>query len=114
MEPNGTPQDARAQVARQLGMMLRRHARRRWTSVRTAERDARGHHVWRFRAGADAGDRYLHVAHEAMEQAENPSRLLFDQLRAGRWLDRLDDGAERSLRLSATGEVEAYPGRHLH
>jgi hypothetical protein len=108
MESSESRSEQRAQVSRALGRRLRRDARRRWDGVRTAERSERGHQVWRFRPGAGAGERFLHVANEAMEQAEDAGRALFRQLRAGRWLDRLDEGGETSLRLTAAGRIEPY------
>lgn len=91
--------------------MIRRQARRKWSAVRMAERNERGHHVWRFRSGAEANERFLHVANEAMEQTANPSRMLFKQLQAGRWLDRLEDGPDSALRLSSEGQIEPWSAR---
>jgi hypothetical protein len=98
-------------VAKELGGMLRRQARRKWDSVRTAERNERGRHVWRFRSGVDGSERFLHVTHEALDQGESSSRLLFEQLKAGRWLDRLHEGPETALLLSREGSIEPWPQR---
>jgi hypothetical protein len=111
MDSKNARQEQRASVSRELGRMIRRQARRRWNAVRTSRRNERGHHVWRFRADNGADERFLHVSHEAMEQAENPSRLLYDQLRAGRWLDRLQEGPETALLLSKDGQLEPWPAR---
>jgi hypothetical protein len=104
MEPNNARVEQRAQVAKDLGRMLRRQARRKWSEVRTAERNEHGHHVWRFRPGTDGNERFLHVSHGAMEQNDNPSRLLFEQLREGRWLDRLER-SDNALRLAEDGKI---------
>lgn len=112
MDNETARQQRREVVARELGQLIRREARRKWSAVRTAQRNARGHRVWRFQADADWGDRFLHVAHEAMEHGANSSRQLFEQLRAGRWFERLDSGPETALRLSKDGELEAWPNRN--
>lgn len=110
MDPKNGRHEQRAEVARELGRMIRRQARRKWSSVRMAQRDDRGHHVWRFRPETGGNERFLHVSHEAMDRSGNPSRVLFRQLREGRWLDRLD-GSETALRLAKDGQVEAWPAQ---
>lgn len=110
MDSKHAQREQRAQVARELGRMIRRQARRKWSAVRTAARSERGHHVWRFRSETGGEERFLHVSHEAMEQTANPSRLLFQQLRDGRWLDRLE-GTETALRLARDGQVEPWAAR---
>jgi hypothetical protein len=111
MDSKNTRQEQRANVARELGRMIRRQARQKWSAVRMAERNRRGHHVWRFRTDTDSRERFLHISHEAMEQTANPSRMLFEQLRAGRWLDRLEKGPETSLLLSRGGQIEPLPAQ---
>jgi hypothetical protein len=111
MEPKESRRERRAQVARELGSLIHRQARRRWSRVRTARRSERGHLVWRFRVDPEAGYRFLHVSHEAVERADNSCRQLFDQLRAGRWLDRLEDDAVTAIRLSAEGVIEPWPAK---
>lgn len=108
MDAHESQKDRLARVAREMGTVLRRQARRRWESVRTAERNERNRHVWRFRDGPDGGERFLHVTHEAMVQADGPSALL-DQLKTGRWLDRLSDGPATGLLLSVGGRLEPWP-----
>ena len=93
-----------ARVAREVGAVLRRQARKRWETVRMASRDEGNRHVWRFREGGSA--RYLHVSHEAL--ADGDSAALLRQLRAGRIFSRLS-GAESSLLLSRGGLLEPYP-----
>lgn len=98
-----------AEVAKEIGAVLRRQARKRWETVRTAERNEGNRHVWRFKAGPDGGERFLHVAHEAMVDGDNAGPMLLDQLKAGRLFDRLHRGPETSLLLSKGGRLEAYP-----
>ena len=87
--------------------MLRRQARKRWETVRTAERNEGNRHVWRFQPGPDGGERFLHVTHEAMLQGDTPT--LLGQLKSGRCFQRLHDGPETSLLLSRGGRLEPYP-----
>lgn len=96
-------------VARQMGSAIRRQAHRRWETVRTAERNQGGRHVWRFQSGPEGGDRFLHVPHETMVQGDDPAPVLLAQLRKERWLDRMDEGAATSLLLSKSGRLEPLP-----
>ncbi len=94
-----------ARIVKEVSAVLRRQARKRWDTVRTAERDEGNRHVWRFQqAGAE---RYIHVSHDAIRQGDAAS--LLDQLRAGRCFTRLDRGPETALLLSTGGRLEAYP-----
>lgn len=101
-------QERVAQVARKVTSVIRRQARRRWEGVRTAQRNAAGCHVWRFRAGADGAERFLHIPHEAMSGAEGAAEGLLRQLRSSRWLDRMDATPDASLRLSREGQLEPF------
>jgi len=96
-----------AEVAKEIGGVLRRQARKRWETVRTAERNEGNRHVWRFQPGPDGGERFLHVTHEAMLQGDTPT--LLGQLKSGRCFQRLHDGPETSLLLSRGGRLEPYP-----
>jgi hypothetical protein len=109
MEARDSGNDARTQIVRELGRMLRRQANGRWSDVNIARRAEKGHQVWRFRPGSDGGERFLHVSNDALDRTRSTSRLLFKQLRAGRWLSRLDEGGETALRLGGDGRVEPYP-----
>ena len=104
MEANESHREKLDRVAREMGAAIRRQARRRWDAVRTAERNERGSHVWRFQPGEGGEERYLHVTHEAMAQADAP-RLL-EQLRAGHWLSRLSRGPATALVLGRDGRLE--------
>ncbi|HEX5723933.1 MAG TPA: hypothetical protein VFX98_00630 [Longimicrobiaceae bacterium] len=97
-------------VAQEVGAVLRRQARRKWDGVRTAERNERGRHVWRFRSESDSRERFLHVTHEAMRQGNRTTAILLEQLAAGRWLDRLDAETTPSLVLSKGGQLEPWTG----
>ncbi|MDB4947486.1 MAG: hypothetical protein JWM27_135 [Gemmatimonadetes bacterium] len=106
MAKNDAQNEKATRVARELGSALKRQARRRWETVRTAERNEGPRHVWRFKPGPDGTDRFLYVTHEALTTGEDPTPVLLEQLKAGRWLDRLD-GAETTLVLSKGGSLEA-------
>ena len=108
MENRDHQQRKVAAVAKEIGGVLRRQARKRWETVRTAERNEGNRHVWRFQAGPDGGERFLHVSHEAMVD-ENAGPVLLEQLRSGRVFERLHRGPETSLLLSKGGRLEAYP-----
>jgi hypothetical protein len=108
MDAHESRKDKLARVAREMGTVLRRQARRRWETVRTAERNERNRHVWRFRGGPDEGERFLHVTHMAMVQADGPAALL-EQLKAGQWLDKLSAGPATALLLSEGGRLEPWP-----
>jgi hypothetical protein len=109
MDPQESKQDKVSRVARQVSGALRKQARRQWDTVKTAERNERGRHVWRFQAGADQPERFLHVTHDALADGDNAAPLLLQQLKTGRWLDRLQEGPETSLLLSRGGRLEAWP-----
>ena len=98
-------------VAREIGSALRRQARGRWQDVRTAERNERGHRVWRFRPEGVGGERFLHIEHTAMMAGTDAARRLMKQLDAEHWLDRLHQGPETALLLSSDGQVSALPSR---
>ncbi|HEX8246273.1 MAG TPA: hypothetical protein VF541_22405 [Longimicrobium sp.] len=105
----GNPQSEHqklAQVAKEVGAVLRRQARKRWTAVRTADRNEGNRHVWRFQQADGGTERFLHVSHDAMREGDATSVL--EQLRAGRCFSRLN-GAETSLLLSKGGRLDAYP-----
>lgn len=104
MAVDGNDREKLDRVAHEMGSTIRRQVRRRWDSVRTAERNEAGRHVWRFQSGADGGDRFLHVTHEAMGLADAPQ--LLEQLRAAHWLSRLSRGPERALVLGKEGRLE--------
>jgi hypothetical protein len=95
-----------ARVAKEVGAVLRRQARKRWQTVRTAERTEGNRHVWRFRP-EDGTERFLHVSHDALRGGDSASVL--EQLRAGRCFERLNRGPETALILSKGGRLEVYP-----
>jgi hypothetical protein len=45
-----------------------------------------------------------------MMQDDNPVPMLMEQLKAGHWLDRLEEGPETSLVLFQDGRLEARAG----
>ena len=49
------------------------------------------------------------MTHKAMMQSPVP--MLLEQLQAGRWLDRLDEGSETSLVLRSGGRLHAAGGK---
>ncbi|HKP76336.1 MAG TPA: hypothetical protein VJT67_12485 [Longimicrobiaceae bacterium] len=108
MENRDHQQRKVAAVAKEIGGVLRRQARKRWETVHTAERNEGNRHVWRFQAGPDGGERFLHVSHEAM-QGDDAAATLLEQLRTGRCFERLHKGPETSLLLSKGGRLEAWP-----
>jgi hypothetical protein len=110
MDPNESRQK-RVDVEQELSSLIRKEARAKWRSVRTAQRNERNHHVWRFQSGPGKAERFLRVTHEAMEQGDNASEALYEQLTAGRWLDRLHVGPETALLLTTGGQIEAWPRR---
>jgi hypothetical protein len=97
-----------ASVAKEIGAVLRRQARKRWETVRTADRNEGNRHVWRFQAGPGQAERFLHVTHEAMMQTDAAPTLIA-QLKTGRLFERLHRGPETSLLLSRGGRLEPYP-----
>lgn len=106
MEAKRNDREKLERVAHEMGGAIRRQARRKWDTVRTAERNEKGRHVWRFQAGPSGGDLFLHVTHEAMAQAEAPE--LLEQLRAGHWLSRLSRSPERALVLGKDGRLVPF------
>jgi len=98
-----------AQVAKEIGAVLRRQARKRWETVRTADRNQGNRHVWRFQTGPEQAERFLHVTHEAMMDGDAAGPTLIAQLKSGRLFERLHRGPETSLLLSKGGRLEAYP-----
>ena len=103
MAANANDREKLDRVAHEMGGAIRRQVRRKWDTVRTAERNEAGRHVWRFQSGPEGGDLYLHVTHEAMQGAEAPQ--LLEQLRAGHWLSRLSRGPEKALVLGRDGRL---------
>ncbi len=108
MDPRESRQ-RREDVEQELSGLIRKEARTKWRSVRTAQRNEQGHHVWRFQSGPGKAERYLRVTHEAMEAGANSSESLYEQLTAGRWLDRLYAGPETALLLTTGGRIESWP-----
>jgi hypothetical protein len=98
-----------ATVAKEIGAVLRRQARKRWETVRTADRNEGNRHVWRFQAGPGQAERFLYVTHEAMMEGDDAARTLIEQLRSGRLFERLQRGPETSLLLSSSGRLVPYP-----
>ena len=109
-----TPKESRKQqithVAEELSAAIREQARGRWSRVRTAERNERGRHVWRFRAGPGEGERFLHIEHQAMARGADSAAPLLEQLRTGRWLDLLQ-APETAVLLSGDGRLTALPAQ---
>jgi hypothetical protein len=107
------PQDKQKQqitrVAAELSSAIKEQARGRWRQVRTAERNERGRHVWRFQAGPGAGERFLHIEHRAMVQGKDAGARLLEQLGNGRWLDLLQQGPGNAVLLTHDGELTAFP-----
>ncbi len=108
-DPKNRQRQKLSRVARELGTLIRRQAHEKWDLTQVAKRNERGHHVWRFRIGTGETERFLRVSRKAMIQGENPSRVLFDQLQAGRWLDRLHEGPETALLLTRGGQIRSWP-----
>lgn len=111
MDPKETRQERVTRVCRELSSSIRRRARGRWKEVRTAERNERDRHVWRFQAGPGAGDRFLHIEHRTLAQGTDAPKRLMQQLEQEGWLDRLQAGPDKSLLLSADGQLAAFSGR---
>jgi hypothetical protein len=101
--------EAVVEVARKMGIEIRKQARGRWANVRTAERNEGSRHVWRFQSGPDMVERFLHVPHEVMTEGKNPAAALMDQLKKAHWLDRLAEGSATSFVLSPTGRLRPWP-----
>jgi hypothetical protein len=109
MDPKETQKQRITRVTQELSTSIRWQARGRWTEVRTAERNERGRHVWRFRAGPGGGERFLHIEHRAMVRGKDPAARVLEKLEAERWLDRLQQGPETALLLSSNGQLAAFP-----
>ena len=107
MNPSESQREQITRVAGELSPAIREQARGRWKRVRTAERNERGRHVWRFRAGPGEGERFLHIEHRAMVGGDAGTSLL-EQLRNGRWLDLLQ-GSQTSVLLSSDGRLTTLP-----
>ena len=110
MTPNEKQKAQITRVAGELTTAIREQARGRWKRVRTAERNERGRHVWRFRAGPGEGERFLHIEHRAMVQGRDAAASLLEQLRTGQWLDLLQ-GSETAVLLSRDGRLSTLPAR---
>ena len=109
MEARDNQKQRITRVAREMSSVIRQQARGRWKDVRTAERNERGRHVWRFQDGPES-ERFLHVDHRAMAQGVGAAERLLGQLDAGQWLDRLQQGPETAFLLSRDGTLAAYAG----
>jgi hypothetical protein len=109
MDSKETQRERMTRVAREIGPTIRQQARGRWQDVRMAERNEHGRHVWRFRAGPDGGERFLHVEHRAMVKGKDPAARLLERLEEERWLDRLQKGPDTALLLSRDGRLGVLP-----
>lgn len=109
MNPQETHKQQITRVAGELSAAIKRQARGRWRQVRTAERNERGRHVWRFKAGPDTDARFLHIEHRAMVQGTDAASRLLEQLGSGRWMDLLQQGPENSVLLTRDGELTVFP-----
>lgn len=107
MDRKETQKERILRVAQEMSPAIRTQARGRWNGVRTAERNERGRHVWRFQTPSGADDRFLYIEHRAMATGSNPVARLLGQLEAEGWLDRLQ-GSETALLLSRDGQLGAY------
>lgn len=108
MDRKETQKERVTRVAQELGSAIRRQARGRWKTVRTADRNEPGRHVWRFMETPEGAARFLHVEHKAMTSGKDASGRLLGQLEAERWLDRLQQGPETALLLSRDGQLSPY------
>lgn len=108
MEPRETRKERITRVSHEMTARIRRQARGRWSEVRTAQRNAQGRHVWRFRSADGGSERFLHVDHGAMLRGGNPAARLLRQLESGGWLDRLQAPASAVV-LSSDGQLAALP-----
>jgi hypothetical protein len=108
MDPKETQEQRVTRVALEIGTEIRRQVRGKW-KVRTAERNERGRHVWRFKPASEDGERFLHIEHRAMAKGSDSTARLLEQLESERWLDRLQNGPETALLLSSDGRVSSFP-----
>lgn len=111
MDRKETQKQRITRVARELSTTIRQQARGRWQEVRTAERNERGRHVWRFQSGPGGGERFLHIEHRAMVRGDDPAARVMERLESEHWLDRLQKGPETALLLSGNGQLAAFPQR---
>lgn len=109
MKPEKSQKQQITRVAGELSTAIKEQARGRWRQVRTAERNEGGRHVWRFKAGPDAAEQFLHIEHRAMVQGKDAAAQLLEQLGTGRWMDALQQGPGNSVLLSRDGQLTAYP-----
>jgi hypothetical protein len=111
MTPREQHRQQITRVAGELSTSIKEQARGRWSRVQTAERNQGGQHVWRFRAGPGQAERFLHIEHRAMVRDGDAAASLLQQLQAGQWLDRLQQGPETAFLLSRDGQLTALPAR---
>jgi hypothetical protein len=111
MTPREQHRQQITRVAGELTTSIKEQARGRWSRVQTAERNQGGRHVWRFRAGPGQAERFLHIEHRAMVRDGDTAASLLEQLQAGNWLDRLQQGPETAVLLSRDGQLTALPAR---
>jgi hypothetical protein len=98
-----------SRAVRELGPLIKRQAHEQWNVLHVANRRERGQHVWRFRFGTGEEERFLRISYRAMVRAEKRTSRLFEQLQAGRWLERLKNGPETALLLTSGGKLRAWP-----
>jgi predicted site-specific integrase-resolvase len=110
MDSQESTEQRLTRVIQELGSSIRDQARGRWKGVRTAQRKQGSRQVWRFRTG-DRKERFLFVPHDAMVQGRDAAEVLMAQLRAERWLDRLQTGPETAYVLSPAGRLKPVPKR---
>jgi hypothetical protein len=109
MDPREKQAQVVTQVAREMGIEIRKQARGRWAEVRTAERNEGSRHVWRFRNGPDTVERFLHIPHVVMTDGQNAAGRLLAKLTKAQWLDRLEEGSTTAFVLSPTGRLQPWP-----
>lgn len=109
MTPNETREQKMIRISAALDKALRRQATGAWGPVRTSDRSEAGGHAWKF--APDGGSRFLRVSHAAMDQGDDPVKLLLSHLNDGRWLSRLDDGGETSLVLKTGGRLKPFSSK---
>lgn len=109
MKPTEMQKQQITRVAGELSAAIKRQARRRWRQVRTAERNERGRHVWRFVAVPGADERFLCIEHRTMVDGQDAAARLLEHLGDGRWMDLLQQGPQNSVLLTRDGEFTAFP-----
>lgn len=107
MKPTETQKQQITRVAGELSPAIKEQARGRWQRVRTQERNEGRQHVWRFKAGPDAAEQFLHIEHGAMAQGDASVRLR-EQLDSGRWMDLLQQGPGNSVLLARDGQLTSF------